>query len=201
MNFTTDWFSARKYYFEKHLLPLKGKDYLNFLEIGSFEGRSAIWCLDNVLTGKDTFIVCIDTFKGSPEHEGLGVNNEELFDRFLENVKPYKNKVQVFPNASYIVLRSLPMRSFDFIYIDGSHKASDVLEDAMSSWRLLKRGGMMAFDDHFWQFYDNRDKNCNTADEDLLLDEPQIAIDSFLRVFRKQYELLDDGEQVWIKKI
>ena len=103
--FTTDWFDARKRYFEKYLTPLAGRDYLNFLEVGSFEGRSAIWCLDNILTGNECTIVCVDTFMGSPEHEPLGAEVEGLFDRFKKNVEPYKNKVITYPGSSYLMLR------------------------------------------------------------------------------------------------
>ena len=200
-NFTTDWFTTKQHYFEKYLLPFKGIKGLNFLEVGSYEGRSAIWCLDNVLTDKDSYIVCVYSFKGSPEHKGLNANTEKIFDVFMENVKPYGNQVQVFPNESYLVLRSLPLRAFDFIYIDGSHKASDVLEDATACWRLLKKGAMMAFDDHFWTFHSNRYGENTKVEEDKLLEEPLIAIDSFLKVFKNQYKLLESGDQVWIEKL
>jgi predicted O-methyltransferase YrrM len=40
---------------------------------------------------------------------------------------------------------------FDFIYVDGSHQAPDVLCDALLSFRLLKNNGVIAFDDYLWQ--------------------------------------------------
>ncbi len=39
-------------------------------------------------------------------------------------------------------------RQIDFVYIDGGHSASDVLLDAAMSFRLLRRGGVMVFDDY-----------------------------------------------------
>ena len=203
--FSTNWFDARKKYFEKYLLPIAGRTYLNFLEIGSFEGRSAIWCLDNVLTADSSSIICVDTFMGSPEHEGLGVSVDGLFERFKNNVEPYKQKVHIFPGSSYLMLRSLPLRAFDFVYIDGSHHSANVLEDAVLSWRNLKKGGMMAFDDYLWTFHTNRysedPKPVHDSEEDLLLNEPKIAIDAFLKIYKYRYELLELDEQVWIKKI
>lgn len=203
--FTTDWFEARQRYFERFLLPLAGEDYLNFLEIGSFEGRSAIWCLDNVLTAEHSSIICVDTFLGSPEHKELGVEVEGLIDRFKSNTEPYKNKVVVYPGNSYLMLRSLPLRAFDFVYVDGSHKADDVLEDAILSWRNLRRGGMMAFDDYLWTFHTNRygddPKPILDNEEDLILHEPKIAIDAFLSIYKHNYKLLEQGEQVWVQKI
>lgn len=203
--YTTNWFEARQRYFEKYLTPLAGRDYLNFLEVGVFEGRSVIWCLDNILTAEHSSIVCVDTFMGSPEHEHLGAEVEGLFDRFKQNVEPYKQKVITYPGSSYLMLRSLPLRAFDFVYIDGSHYSADVLEDAVLAWRNLRKGGIMAFDDYLWTFHTNRygeePKPMHDNEEDLVLHEPKIAIDAFLEIYKHRYELLDRGEQVWIKKI
>ena len=38
-------------------------------------------------------------------------------------------------------------QKYDIIYIDGSHEARDVLEDAVLAYRLLKIGGLLIFDD------------------------------------------------------
>ena len=51
---------------------------------------------------------------------------------------------------SQVVLRRLPLETYDIIYIDGSHATSDVLEDAVLSYRLLKPGGLLIFDDYHW---------------------------------------------------
>ena len=203
--YTSNWFTHKQEYFEKHLSHLKGKYGVNFLEVGVFEGRSAIWCLDNILTGDETAMVCIDTFMGSSEHEGMGVKVEGLFERFKANISPYGNRVQVFPGSSYLMLRSMPLRAFDFIYIDASHEAPDVLEDAVLAWRNLKKGGIMAFDDYLWTFHSNRygddPKPMHDDEDDLLLHEPKIAIDAFLQLYKHRYKLLDQREQVWIQKI
>ena len=67
---------------------------------------------------------------------------------------------------------------FDFVYIDGSHLATDVLEDAVLTFRLVDGGGSIVFDDYDWG---------QDLDEEL---RPKPAIDVFLRVFRHRYELL-----------
>ena len=40
---------------------------------------------------------------------------------------------------------------FDFIYIDGSHQAPDVLLDALLGFKLLRTNGVIAFDDYVWR--------------------------------------------------
>ena len=39
---------------------------------------------------------------------------------------------------------------FDFIYVDGSHEAPDVLFDAILAHKLVKNNGIIAFDDYLW---------------------------------------------------
>lgn len=39
---------------------------------------------------------------------------------------------------------------FDYIYVDGSHEAPDVLFDALLAHRLVKKGGVISFDDYLW---------------------------------------------------
>lgn len=63
----TDWFSRNLRYWEKHLLPYKDKHNLNFLEIGSFEGRAAVWLLDHILTHQTTRLTCVDAFAEPPK--------------------------------------------------------------------------------------------------------------------------------------
>ena len=44
-------------------------------------------------------------------------------------------------------------KCFDFIYIDGSHIAKDVLTDACMAWPLLMPKGLMVFDDYMWEIW------------------------------------------------
>jgi hypothetical protein len=57
----------------------------------------------------------------------------------------------------------------DFIYVDGSHQAADVLSDAVLAWKLLKEGGVLIFDDYLWARYQDRP-----------LLNPKMAIDAFV---------------------
>jgi hypothetical protein len=75
------------------------------------------------------------------------------------------------------VLRGLS-GPFDLVYVDGSHRAADVLADAVLSWPLLKNGGIMLFDDYLWQ-QDPRPEHC-----------PRLGIDSFLRWQRGWFDVL-----------
>ena len=63
--FTTDWFIENLPIWERYLIHLANQPEINVLEIGSWEGMSACWLLDNILTHDSSRITCIDTFDGS----------------------------------------------------------------------------------------------------------------------------------------
>lgn len=86
------------------------------------------------------------------------------------------------------MLHDLPHDHFDFISIDGSHEAADVLSDAVLSWPLLKAGGLICFDDYEWWIDPAPERS------------PKLAIDSFLSVMRSQCEIVRKGYQVWVRK-
>ena len=60
--FTRDWVSKKENNWDRVLAEFKGKANVHALEIGSFEGRSAIWFLDNILTDPTSTLTCVDVF-------------------------------------------------------------------------------------------------------------------------------------------
>ena len=60
--FTVDWVTNNVENWTQHLGELRGKADLRALEIGSYEGRSAIWFLGEILTHPSSRITCVDLF-------------------------------------------------------------------------------------------------------------------------------------------
>jgi predicted O-methyltransferase YrrM len=178
--FTTDWVSSNANGWAEQLKHLKGKPDIQALEIGSFEGRSAIWFLENILVHPTSRITCVDIFDEKIY--------EDKFDRNIENSRSSK-KVTKIKGSSQKVLRELEWNSYDVIYIDGSHVAKDVLLDAVLSWDLLKSGGIIIFDDYQWKTHRYQPWR-----------RPKIAIDAFLQVFEPYIEVLQKEYQVIVKK-
>jgi hypothetical protein len=148
MDFTQDWFTNNIGNFEhaKKVIP----DNKRILEIGSFEGRSTCWMLENMLA-EDGEIVCVDTFGGGIEHAHL--NLTKLRDTFEKNVHEALKELQavdLMEMTSDLALAKLIQQGalFDFIYVDGSHELLDVLTDAVMAFKVLKKGGVMLFDDY-----------------------------------------------------
>src|SRR5262249_20672244 len=155
---------------EKYLGGYKGMEDVCAIEIGCFEGLSTRWFLENILTGKNSHIHIIDTFEGNPEHEDIDTTH--LFEKFTENVVvDFPKKVFVHIGKSQDLMLNFRNSQIDFVYIDGSHNARDVLIDAIDSWQAIKDGGLLIFDDYEWPI-------------DLPeTEKPRLAIDAFLEVF------------------
>ena len=135
--FTTDWFCGNEKHFSRYLTHLVDMP-CQILEIGSYEGRATVWLLENIATHPQAGITCIDIA------EQLSFRKNILAARSPE-------KVHLQIGLSRHLLRSFPANTFDFIYVDGGHGSVEVLEDAVLSFLLLKRAGIMAFDDYKWK--------------------------------------------------
>lgn len=177
--FTEDYVSSHASVWQEYLAPFKGEENLRFLEVGSLEGRSAIWFLENILTHPTASITCVDPF--------LWRYREPRFDHNIE-VSGFAGKVIKIKGKSEEILGTLEEQSFDIVYIDGCHVALNVMMDAMLGWLLLKPQGILIFDDYAWQ------------PEKLLHNRPKMAIDAFLKVLQTRVEILHKGYQVVLKK-
>jgi predicted O-methyltransferase YrrM len=178
-SYTSDYISKNLENWMRLLGEYRGHPGVQMLEIGSYEGRSAVWFLENILTHPTAGIVCIDFF-----------TRLSLSMRFDHNIRHSgaSGKVTKMKGHSDAILTTLPLEHFDIIYVDGSHQAAPVLMDAMLCWYRLKPGGVMIFDDYLWDR------------EELASDRPQMAIDLFLKAFEGSYDLLLKDYQVAIRK-
>ena len=142
--FSEKWFLNNFNIFH-HFLPSDSGKEFSYLEIGSFEGLSALNILYHYKNAK---VTAIDLWNDcNINSEPLKVDfkeTEERFDKNLENYSFVKIK-----KDSVIALREILRTnlSFDIIYIDGSHNGEDILSDGIESYKLLSLGGLIIFDD------------------------------------------------------
>lgn len=139
---------------------------------------ATLWLLENILTDPSSKIHCIDVFNG------------ELRTRFLDNTKPYANKITLHVGRSFEVLMELSRSKtkFDLIYIDADHTAKSVIEDAVLSFPLTKKGGLMIFDDYTWGMELHK------------IYRPKIAIDAFCDVYSDKINVIYVGQQAVVQK-
>ena len=190
--FTEDWFSENNpekvvRQFDEILSEFKGRPCM-FLEIGSFEGMSTIWMLENILTEEKSQIFCIDAWA-----EWTG----DAFVRFISNINKtgLKDKVHIVKGDSSEELRIFPKEYFDFIYVDGNHDEKAVIKDAINSFRILKKGGIMALDDYLLGI-----RYPNTPGSKAMNGLAKKAIDYFVNVFEDELEVIHKDYQLWIRK-
>ena len=178
--FTSDYTSYNTSNWTRVFEEYRARPGVRMLEIGSYEGRSAVWFLENILTDPSASIVCLDFFTSVP-----------LYMRFDHNIRisGQGERVTRLKGHSAAVVSTLPLDHFDIIYVDGSHRAADVLMDAILSWYRIKPGGILLFDDYLW------------APGTPAIERPQMAIDLFLELFHGRYELLLKSYQVAIRKL
>lgn len=166
----------------KRVIPVGGHG----LEIGCFVGGGTKFLLENGISRIDV----IDTFKGSPEHQEL-LDCSNLLNKFCENTASFGYAISRFIGDSFTQLGNLILlkRAYDFIYIDASHDSRDVILDAELSFKLLRPGGVMVFDDYGWAHYENPYRN------------PRPAIDFFLAAHADEFEIIERHYQVSIRKL
>jgi len=184
--FTTDWFS-RFHGVWKQLFEIAPPS--RYLEIGSWEGRSACFVIDTCASQRPMEIHCIDTWEGGVEHDPAGMTDvERRFDanlalaasRAAHEVRLVKHKRRSSEALAQLLAEGGP-EQFDAVYIDGSHQAPDVLTDAVMGFLLLKTGGVIIFDDYLWAMED--------AGKQDFFNMPKPAIDAFTTIFQRKLSL------------
>lgn len=113
------------YELARHFNPKRG------LEIGVRFGKSALASL-----------------WGAQEMRLIGVDPNPEFE-VEEFMKKYTDRFAFINEASPGALKRFKgVETFDWIYLDGRHDYDGVLVDFHASWPLLKKGGVMVFDDY-----------------------------------------------------
>jgi hypothetical protein len=191
--FTTDWFSGRIPVWASALKGYQGKPDVQYLEIGTWEGRSLLWMIDNILTDPTSRATGIDPLPiiNDPFHFP---QTSDIKSTLFSNIRlsGQADRIRMIIGYSQIELRKLPLGSYDIIYIDGSHESDDTLEDIVLSSRLLKPGGLMIMDDY--------DRNWFFEGYKQFFDRPEFAMDSFYAAFRNKFDVIHRGYQIILRK-
>ena len=176
--FTTDWFGRYAAYWRELFVSQGWRPDVprTVVEIGSYEGRSALWMLENLLQHPQSRLLCVDTFQGREQPDSY-------WHRFEANVLHSRHAAKVSVSAS----ASLPFltrfvasgNKADFIYVDGSHRAAEVLEDLVLAFHAMRPGGIIICDDYL--------KGAPAGD--LTLGSPKLAVDAFTTIYRDRLDI------------
>lgn len=184
--FSENWFTDKIPTWTTFLKEFKGKPDINYLEIGTFEGRSVLWLLENILTHPTSKITVIDAFE------------EDNYKTFISNINlsGEANKFEILSGLSTDKIRELSFKSFDLAYVDGSGRGITMLSDLVSTWNLVKVGGLIICSRYS---LDKRlRENLEMQPDD---PGPDEAIDAFLKLYKPYISVLTFREdQVIVRK-
>jgi SAM-dependent methyltransferase len=170
---------------QSFLTRFEAQPDLNFLELGTAQGRATVWLLENVLTATNSKITTVDMKHLMPVTKDSlkqKLDNQDVVIDCLDNLAPY-----LATNRCTFVLDSTDnffktnKQQFDFVYVDASHDPDQVLRDAINSFDVVKPNGLLLFDDYGWG-------DC------------AIGIESFVQSFKHKVNVLHRGYQVLVEK-
>lgn len=187
--FSSDWTSIHFPLWIEILKNFRDRS-CDVLEIGSWEGRSAVFFLEFLPRCK---LTCVDTFGGGAENHASPAESREIpliEKRFDSNLKPYLPRFEKIKARSAAALDGLAESgaAFDIVYVDGSHMRDDVMIDCILAWRMVRPCGVVMWDDY-------GGGGGKPAQERVA-----PAVDSFLAWHMGEYVELHRGYQVIIQK-
>jgi hypothetical protein len=204
-NWTNDLpFGNKKYFLEaidyfnnNYPKVQQGGEPIKVLEVGSYAGISLINIVKLI---PNSIGYGIDKWENYIEGDVLNkveiLNNMdelEVEKSFYKNVavEGLHERIHGIKGDSCEVLFEMMTegKRFDFIYVDGSHKAFDCYSDLMNSWRLLETGGLLAIDDYLYN------------SEGAVINSPFESINHFLKKHDKEIKILHKGYRVFLQKI
>ena len=151
-NFTNKWF-LNNFEIFNFFLPKDKSLKFDYLEVGCFEGLSSFHILSEY---KAVNAYLLDVWDMPNPNSKTLSNNFDLIEKaFDENLSQFNfTKIK---DDSVVAMREMLKNDkfFDFIYIDGSHNGEDILSDAIEAFKILKKNGLIFFDD-FLQHDKNR---------------------------------------------
>ena len=160
---------------------------INYLEIGAFYGANILSVANTYGLHKDSKLYCIDPWEDYAEYPEYKNEQPTIYNTFITNINNSNCKDKIIINRGYSnsEIPKFQDEFFDIIYIDGNHEPEYVLEDAVLSFRKLKKNGIMIFDDYGW------------GGPDLT----QRGIDGFLSGYHKRITILGGKiSQVFIRR-
>ena len=160
-----DWFTSN---IPTWLMAFQKQSYsktaeLNCMEIGSWQGQSAVFLLSYF---EKANLTCVDTWEGSGRQSPENLDDDIITfntveKNFDKNIFEFQNRVIKNKIKSRMFFKA-NKKKFDFIYVDGSHYYDDLLTDAKEGFETLKKNSYMLFDDYDWKFY-KYGKNCPSS--------------------------------------
>ena len=152
--FGKDWFYKSEIYKNaKFFIGKKIKKNFKILEIGSFEGLSTTFFIDNFLIKSNSTLTAIDPFILYSKNDHISLLSHIQIKNFFFNISQskYPEKVQYLGLTSDQFFE-VNKNKYNFIYIDGMHTKDQIKKDIINSWDSLLIDGIMWMDDYLGDY-------------------------------------------------
>lgn len=185
--FTVDLFSHAIPNIEKYITNKITKKFDNVLEIGSYEGKSACYWLENLMEDNAS-LTCIDSWEDKL-CQILFTYNINLVKSDNQSVKSIKGYAK---NVLPVLLNDPPLRKYDFIYVDGDHREEAVYSDLCLSFNMCKANGLILCDDYL--LLQTQEATADGAN-------CKAGIDKFIEEYKDKIEIIFSDYQILLKRI
>lgn len=151
------------------------RDDIEVLDLGSGEGWTSLFFLNYLPLAR---VVAVGT---TPEHA----------DIFRENVQGFEDRLEILDMGGMAAVDTLlaQKRRFHVINIDASRSRDYVLALSLLAWQVLRKGGVLVWNDYVWGEGRPSEKR------------PHDAINWFLDMREQDVEVLDQGNQMIVRKL
>ena len=158
---------------------------ISYLEIGSFEGSSAIFFYNYLI---QSTLCCVGTWMGSEEFINDIINMKVVENNFNKNIQNLNgNKLIKIKNNSKNFFET-NSKKFNIAFIDGDHKYENVIIDLNNTFKFIDKDGIIICDDFLWSYYLIPANN------------PAKAISDFYENNKKRLKILSVSNMVIFKK-
>ena len=151
------------------LKEVEKKSPKNFLEVGVFHGVTARNICELLYTiHKDDFkYIGLDLFEESDENKDEVIPNtkfknplKNIYFNYIKKQNPYsieavedllkkfKNNVSLIKGNSNIILEKIDMSKIEYVFLDGGHDYSTVINDLSSCSEVIQNNGVILCDDY-----------------------------------------------------
>ena len=143
--------TADNWFYHVNLLEYANKP-IKYLEIGTFYGANLLSVEKTYASNSESKLYCIDLWEDYDDYPDYQGRHMTIYDGFMKNIENSgkSDKIEIRRGYSHNELLKFEDEFFDIIYVDANHRPQYVLEDAVLSFRKLKKNGIMIFDDYGW---------------------------------------------------
>lgn len=124
---------------------------IKILEIGVYHGANVCSLVKTYARHSDSEIHCIDPWFDYIEYNEYKDEQISNYSIFLNNICKLSskdlNKIYIHRGLSENIIQQFENEAFDIIFIDGNHNKKYTLEDAVLSFKKVKKGGWLIIDD------------------------------------------------------